>query len=174
MTRRLWVLAVTAWIGVVIAGSALTWLAIDSAGQQVTSSSSFTATTPTPSPTQRPDETPTTAPAKPKRTPTRSSSPVPPQTRYTWTPRPTPPPPLRSETRTWTGTAGSLTVSCTGGTVRFLAASPNNGWQVERGDLSGDSIEVKFSRTGTQLQVQASCVQGVPAFQVDSSGGGDS
>lgn len=174
MTRRAWVLAVTAWLGVVLAGSALTWIAINRAGQQVTSSSVFTGVTQSSSPTPRPSARPPKprATPKPRRTGVPSAAPTQPSgaatsQRYT-------PPPARSEVRTWSGAPGSMTVSCSGSTARFVAASPNNGWQVERGDLTGDSIEVKFSKTGAQVQVQATCSGGIPAFQVDSSGGGDS
>jgi hypothetical protein len=60
-------------------------------------------------------------------------------------------------------------VSCTGRTVRFKGASPNDGWHVERGDDSGDSIEVKFERDQTEVQVRATCASGVPRFQVETS-----
>jgi hypothetical protein len=66
-----------------------------------------------------------------------------------------------------------VTVSCTGRTVRFKGASPNDGWHVERGDTSGDSIEVKFERSETEVQVRATCASGVPRFQVETSGGAD-
>jgi len=186
MSRRMWVLAVLAWVGVVIAGSALTWIAIDRAGQQVTGSPASTTTTqppvigtvgppptgPTPSaPGQSGPSASTSAPL-----PTTSPSPThAPTTRPgTSTPRTSSPPVTRTETRTWSGTGGWLTVSCTGGRATLKSASPNDGWSFERGDDAGDAIEVKFEGGDTEVKVRATCVAGVPQFHVESStSGGD-
>jgi hypothetical protein len=183
----MWVLAATAWIGVVIVGSALTWLAIDRAGQQVTSSSAsanntqpavvgtigappVASSTPSKKPSRKPSDPGSSSPspvgqpstAAPTRTPTKNSD-----------GSTTEPPTARTELRTWSGVAGSVTVSCTGGTVRFKGASPSDGWHVERGDDSGDSIEVKFEKDEAEVQVRATCVSGVPRFQVETSGRDD-
>ena len=182
MNRRMWVLAVSAWVAVVIAGSALTWLAIDRAGQQVTGdgadatatepavvgtigSAPLTTRTPRPKPSVTPSRTSSAAP-------TVSSSPTHAPPRSTASSPRTSSPQVRTETRTWSGAAGSVTVSCTGHTARFKGASPNDGWSVERGDTVGDSIEVKFEKNGTEVQVHASCVGGVPRFQTETSTGG--
>ena len=179
----MWVLAVTSWIAVVIAGSALTWLAINRAGDQVSSAADAEATQPVV--VGRVDAPPSARPsAKPTAKPTAKPSPSPTSTRTaapTTTPTSAPTPrvapsrprttaPSRSETRTWTGAAGFVTVSCTGSVARLQAASPNDGWSVERGDEAGDHVEVKFERDGVEVQVQALCVGGIPQFRAETGG----
>jgi hypothetical protein len=46
---------------------------------------------------------------------------------------------------------------------------------VERGDDSGDDVEVTFRRSDTEVRVRATCVAGAPRFAVESDtpGGGD-
>lgn len=168
MNRRTWAYAVLAWMGVVIVGSALTWLAIDRAGQQVTSSTVFSDVTPSPTPTATPH--PSHHPSK-KARPKHSATPE--RTQVPVTPTPVTPvaPAPKPQLGTWSGAGGSVTVSCQGQTVRLVGASPNTGWQVERGDSVGDSVEVKFSKNATQIQVHATCSRGVPAFQAETSGG---
>lgn len=169
MTRRMWTFAVLAWVGVVIVGSALTWLAIDRAGQQVTSSAVFSEVAPTPTPTPRPAHHPSRKPT-PKHPARVTKSPTTPPA----SPPPTTPaaPVVRSQIGTWSGTAGSVTASCQARMIRLVGASPNTGWQVQRGDTAGSSIEVNFTRSTSQVQIQATCSNGAPAFQVDSSGSG--
>ena len=183
MSRRMWVLAVASWVGVVIAGSALTWLAINRAGDQVGNGADAEATQPVvvgtvnappsarPSrkPAARPNAGPTGRPS-PSPTPSRTTSPAPAPTRHVVPSPAKSPAPSRSETRTWTGTAGFVTVSCAGSVARLQAASPNDGWSVERGDESGDHVEVKFERNGVEVQVQALCVGGIPQFRAETGG----
>lgn len=181
MTRRMWVLAAAAWVAVVIAGSALTWVAIDRAGKQVTGGPQAAATQPvvvgtvgpaptTRSTTHRPTPKPSasaghaTAPAT-----TQTQSAQPGTTSST-----SPPPAVRTVTRTWSGTAGTVTVTCTGRTVRFKSASPNDGWSFERGDASGDAIEVRFESGETEVQIRATCLGGVPQFHVQTGSSADS
>jgi len=181
----MWVLAVTSWIAVVIAGSALTWLAINRAGDQVSSAADAEATQPVvvgtvdappsarPSRKQTADPTadPTAKPS-PSATSTRTAAPAPtrPPTPRVAPSRPRTTAPSRSETRTWTGAAGFVTVSCSGSVARLQAASPNDGWSVERGDEAGDHVEVKFERDGVEVQVQALCLGGIPQFRAETGG----
>ncbi|RNM15770.1 hypothetical protein EFL26_06190 [Nocardioides pocheonensis] len=189
----MWTLAVSLWVAIVIVGSAVTWLAIDRAGQQVTGRPSASETkppvvgtlgpapvasalpsTPSPSspahtrtPTARPSRTPSsTAPPSARPTgsgPTKQASPS----------TKTAAPAQRIETRTWTGSAGFVTVSCTGSLATLKGASPADGWSYERGDDSGDSVEVKFTNGGTEVQVHATCVGGTPQFHVESGSSAD-
>lgn len=181
MSRRMWILAAAAWALVVVAGSALTWVAIDRAGQQVTGSPSAGETQPVvvgtigaaPTKTPKPGHTasPTTVP------PTTSSSATGPATQ---TPKPRPgrngsptkassqAPTAQTETRTWSGAAGTVTVACTGRTAQLRGTSPSDGWHAEVGDTSGSEIEVKFEQNETEVQVKATCVDGVPRFQAES------
>jgi hypothetical protein len=78
-------------------------------------------------------------------------------------------PSARTQTRTWSGTPGFVTASCTGNQVRITGFSPNEGWHTERGDDSGDDdAEVKFEKNEAEVQVRATCVGGAPRFQVES------
>jgi hypothetical protein len=167
-------------VAVVIAGSALTWVAIDRAGQQVTGSPQAANTQPavvgtigpaptTPSTTRRP--TPTPSPSTGHAT---TAAPTPTQSAPVSTPKASQPPAVRTVTRTWSGTAGTLMVTCTGRTVRFKSASPNDGWSVERGDASGDAIDVKFESGEAEVQIRATCVGGVPQFHVETGSSSDS
>jgi hypothetical protein len=181
----MWVLAVTAWVVVVIAGSALTWVAIDRAGRQVTGNPSAaqtqpvvvgtigTAPTDTRTPTRKPSSAATAsvtpqhpASVSPTPRPTRSNSPSATKTSASDADR--------TETRTWSGAAGSVTVACTGRTARLKGTSPSDGWHVEVGDSSGGEVEVTFKKDAAEVQVKATCVGGVPRFQAesDTSGGG--
>jgi len=174
----MWVLSVIAWVVVVIAGSALTWVAISRAGGQVTADPSAEVTQPAVIGTVGPAPMPTRTPRHPRSThptsttsettsgpstppPTRTASPIP-------TPSRTPSTAPQTVTRTWSGQAGSVTVACTGATARFRSASPSNGWSFERSDDSGSEVEVTFQRDQTEVQVKASCVGGVPRFRVES------
>jgi hypothetical protein len=181
----MWVLAVTAWVVVVIAGSALTWVAIDRAGRQVTGNPAAvetqpvvvgtigTAPTKTRTPTRKPSSAATSvtpqhpASVSPTTRPTRSNSPSATKTSASDADR--------TETRTWSGAAGSVTVACTGRTARLKGTSPSDGWHVEVGDSSGGEVEVTFKKDAAEVQVKATCVGGVPRFQAesDTSGGGD-
>ena len=196
MSRRMWVLAVTSWVAVVIAGSALTWLAIDRAGQQVTGSTAASQApvvgtvgpppSSPPAPTHGASATPSPGHAA---TGAPSTPPSPSVTPSTVRPTPRPPTPTKSsgtaptqtsqpspstQTRTWSGTPGFVTVACTGTQAVRKGASPSDGWSFEAGDASGDSIEVTFRNGDTEVQVRATCSGGVPQFSVESGGGGSS
>jgi hypothetical protein len=174
----MWAFAVAAWVAVVIAGSGLTWIAIERAGDQVTAApESAGATQPPvlgtvgPAPTAAvPSGTPS-VPSPAATTPTHSSpppSPSSPVARPSSQPTSAPPPAARAEVRTWSGSAGSLTVSCTGREVSFRSATPSDGWSFERGDSSGEDIEVTFKSGEGEVQVRATCSGGVPQFRVQS------
>jgi hypothetical protein len=181
----MWFLAVTAWVVVVIAGSALTWVAIDRAGRQVTGSPTAGETQPVvvgtigsaPTMTRTPTHKPSagaTASATPQHTPDASPVPAPTRSNSPSAPK-TSTSTARTETRTWSGAAGSVTVSCTGRTARLKGTSPSDGWHVEVSDSSGGEVQVKFEREESEVQVKATCVGGVPRFQAESgtSSGGD-
>jgi hypothetical protein len=170
----MWVLAVAAWVGVVIAGSGVTWVAIDRAGQQVTSESPGRVTQPAvigtlgTAPTA-PGTSAGTSPGTPSASPTTPTGPTPTRPATTGTtPRTSAPPAAHTETRTWSGAAGTVTVACTGGTARSRGASPSDGWHAEWGDSAGDEVEVKFEKGEVEVQVKATCVGGVPKFRVES------
>jgi len=179
----MWVVAVISWVGVVIAGSALTWLAINRAGDQVSRGADAESTQPvvvgsvdTPpsvGPTRKPSPKPSARPTEdPAAGVTQSPPAAPRPTEHVPAPSPRVNLPSRSETRTWNGAAGFVTVSCTGAVAHLQAASPNDGWSVERGDESGDHVQVKFERDGVEVQLEGLCVGGVPQFRAETSGDG--
>ena len=79
----------------------------------------------------------------------------------------------RSTSRTWSGSSGRVTVTCTGSRVGLQSASPANGWRVEVGSRAGEEVEVTFRQSagGGEVQVQARCSGGTPAFGAESDGG---
>lgn len=91
---------------------------------------------------------------------TRSSSPAP-------DPGPTP------VSDTWTGSAGSVKVTCTGATIAYDSALPANGYRFEVGDKGPEHVEVEFENTSTERQtkVVATCSSGAPAFRTETDGG---
>lgn len=180
MSRQMWVGAAAAWVAVVIAGSGVTWIAIERAGDQVTATPEASeATRPPVAGTLAP--APSAGPATPSGTPsttrpstvptssaTRPSTPPPTGRATPSTSRPSSPPPPRTELRTWSGAPGSLTVACAGGQVSFRSATPSNGWTFERGDSSGEDVEVTFKSGESEVQVRGTCSGGVPQFRVES------
>ena len=183
MSRRMWTFAVAAWVAVVIAGSGLTWIAIERAGDQVTvAPESADATRPPVLGTLGPAPTAgSTAPSKPSGTSSavaRPTSPAPTasSTRAGTTtapapgpsPKSSPQPAARTEVRTWAGSPGSLTVACTGGQVSFRSASPSNGWSLERDGSTDSELEVTFKSGESEVQVRATCSGGEPRFRVES------
>jgi hypothetical protein len=149
MSRRSVLLAVLAWVAVVAVASGVTWWVINAAGQQVLTGGEL------PGPTV----------ASPR------SSPPSPQP----TDRSTPPVPAPSQQRTWEGSAGSVTVRCSGRLASLQSASPDDGYRVEVGSRGPAEVEVTFKGGGREVQVKGTCAAGAPRFATESSGptGGD-
>lgn len=174
----MWVLATAAWVAVVLAGSGLTWVAIDRAGKQVTDGSSGLATEPAvvgtigapPSApvTTAPSPGSASTPSAPDTASPATSSPTPSVPRSSPTKRETPRTSPVTVTRTWSGTPGTVTVACTGATGVLRGASPVDGWVVERDDHPEEEVEVKFEKGEVEIQVKATCVGGVPKFRVET------
>jgi len=167
MTRRDVLLGALAWVAVVAAGSGVTWVVIDDAGQQVLSEIPVaavpSAVPPTPSRTPRAHRTRHAHPSKPAGgSATPSATPT-----HRPTVRPTGSAP-RAEQRTWRGTGGTVVARCTGTRVWLLSATPNDGYQVEVGDRGPAEIEVTFKGRG-ETQVKARCSVGAPWFSTEPS-----
>jgi len=96
---------------------------------------------------------------------------VPPSTPAT----PTVPAPVPSRQRTWEGSAGSMTVRCSGGEASLQSASPDDGYGVEVGSRGPAEVEVTFKGSGREVQVKGTCAAGTPRFSTRSRGptGGD-
>ena len=181
-------MAVVAWLGVVIAGSTMTWATINTAGQEVLSPR--TVPTPTtdgqPLPVRDPvtvrpsSEDPETTGQGPRRTPSstpeeektrspegeRSASPSPDPTAEP-PPAPAPAPPAPAPRAfTWRGTAGSVTVACDGSTISLQAASPANGFTVDVREAGPEEVDVRMEAEDEKADVEAECQAGRAVFDV--------
>lgn len=184
MTRRAILLAVTAWLAVVLIGAELTWLVVGDAGRRVSSVTEAPSgsvpradgVAPLPSvgltspPTARPKHQPDKARRSPAEAPTtpRASSPA-------TSPRPaksagssSPSPETHTETRTWRGEPGTVTASCRGSRISLRSASPADGWRVEPESSGPEEAEVKFESGEREVKVRAECSRGVPRFSSDT------
>ena len=191
MLRRRLLLGVLAWIGVVALVSAVTWGAINAAGQELLSQSDALPTVREPATAPGPSTdtrlpTPTTDPAtgspgagsRSASEPTRTATSEPTSTAQPSEPEPSPgptqssPPEGRSEgdgeRRTWQGEPGSMTVRCDGGQVSLQSATPNDGYRVEVRERGPEEVEVRFEAEEDDVRVDAVCSDGVPEFSIDS------
>jgi hypothetical protein len=187
--------AVIAWLGVVIAGSTMTWATINTAGQEVLSpgsvpaprtdsapppvrdpatvrpspeapeSSDPSSRSTTPSPSASPDDDPSRTPDAEDDGPTRS--PAPSRTADA-PPAPPPPPDPGPRAFTWRGAAGSVTVLCDGSSISLQAASPANGYSVEVRERGPEDVDVRLESEDEETDVEVECAGGRAAFDVSS------
>jgi hypothetical protein len=90
---------------------------------------------------------------------------------------PEPPPQVTTQTRTWSGAAGSLVVQCRGRAVSFKGATPADGWSLEIEDRGPGRVEVTFRGNGdseSEVSVRSECSGGAPVFDVEDHGSDDS
>jgi hypothetical protein len=181
--------AVIAWLGVVIAGSTMTWATINTAGQEVLSPGSVPAprtggaqppvrepATVLPSPEASDSSTPGRRTRSPSPSPDASRSPdgdgstrspAPSRTADS-TPAPPPPPDPGPRAFTWRGAAGSVTVLCDGSSISLQAASPANGYSVEVRERGPEDVDVRLESEDEETDVEAECVGGRAAFDISS------
>ena len=185
MLRRRLLLGVLAWIGVVALVSAVTWAAINAAGQELLSQSDALPTVREPATAPGPSigtrlPTPTSDPAtgspgagspsaaEPSRTATSGPTSTVPE------PSPVPSSPPAGgedgdvELRTWQGEPGAMTVRCEGGQASLQSATPNDGYRVEVKERGPEEVEVRFEAEEHEVRVEAFCSDGVPEFSTDS------
>src|SRR5688572_28302763 len=143
MNRRSAVLVAVAWLLVVSVGAAAVWSVISRAGAGVAGE--------LPVPTTTPEGV---APAPPSSSGTPSgdadeSAPI---------------------TRTWRGEAGSVTASCSAGSVTLVQARPSSGWKVEVDDAGPAVVRVELETADerSRVRVEAACRDGAPVFDVDA------
>lgn len=185
-------MAVIAWLGVVIAGSTMTWATINTAGQEVLSPRSVP--TPTTSGAPMPVRDPATlrpspsgsesAESRPRRTPSpspeeeasrspegeRSPAPSPARTAApppAPAPAPAPPAPA-TRAFTWQGAAGSVTVVCDGSRISLQAASPANGYSVDVREGGPEEVDVRLEAEDEEADVEAECEAGQAVFDVST------
>lgn len=190
-----------AWLGVVVAVSAVTWTVINSAGQEVLTSEGSRslpaggiAGSPHPArspgaqglhPRARsgsPAPSPRTSPDPGRATPASPVAPAPTSPPATPTSAPSPAtsqpprgPAPQAQVRTWQGQAGTVTTRCEGSDITLQSASPSDGWSIDVGSRGPAAVQVRF-RTGDdrerETQVKGTCAGGVPRFAVSSGGSG--
>lgn len=172
MTRRSLALALLSWTAVVVLVSFATWRVIDGAGNELGESSADvlpgaqTSTPSTPQPTPTPTASRTPTPTRPGTSPPSGVSPTP-----TASAQPA------VHVRTWRGRAGSVTVACTGDSLRLEGATPSDGYRVDENESDGGrEIEVKFKRVSgaeDEVEIHATCRAGTPVFSVDDQSSDD-
>ena len=172
MSRQRVLGAALAWLAVVASVSALVWVVISRAGDDLVASdqplatagtSAGAAPSPTPSrtssarpsrtpsrtPSATPSSTPSTAPSTPAPSSSAPSTSATPSESPTSTPQPTSTPteqslpPATEERRTWQGRAGSVVAACGSGASPLVTAQPANGFRAEV-HREDDEVDVEF------------------------------
>ena len=185
MRKHTWVWAALAWLGVVVVVSTVTWTVIDSAGRNVlaqddgpgagalpTSSAQLPGE---PSPGAAEPGVTLSAPSTPTLAPSRVTSPA----SVSPSPSTSPAAPTSASasgvTRTWQGTAGTVTVRCVGDRINLQSASPGDGWRVEVATQGPEEVEVDLTSgvedddegDEREVHVRARCEGGTPRFEVE-------
>lgn len=198
-SRRL-ILGLVSWLVVVALTSTLAWAVISRAGDTLVSTdepavvtqtegghaaSKGTARTAKPKPSTSPTVTtrsPETQPPAPtsispsttSETPSSTAAPSPAASTSTASPD-TPTESTREpQRRTWQGIGGRLVVACDGSRISFVSALPDAGFKYEVGGEGPDGLEVEFQggddQDGEGSHVKATCLAGVPDFNVETRG----
>ena len=195
--RRSLTIGALVWLAVVVVVSVATWTVIDAAGRDVTARpagdpvgagplvrSTAPAATSSPQRSRTPAATPRTRTPRPTRTtaaaPSVPPSTAPPVDRPTSQaePRPAQAPAPAAQERTWSGSAGTVTVRCVGRRASLVSATPADGWRMEVKDRGPDRVRVELESRGEsgeaydgdsdKADVRAECLGGSPRFRVDS------
>ena len=161
MRNRWWITAPLAWLGVVVVVALLAWWVIDEAGESVLARSASDVVTPTLDATDSTDgptngSTSTTPPTSPTTSGSTEASPEQPAS--------------ERRTSTWQGEEGLFRVSCAGPDLRLEGASPQDGYEIDKNERkSGSELEVRFRSIDgdRRVEIEARCVDGVPAFAVE-------
>jgi hypothetical protein len=192
MTVRRVILGVGAWVLAVVTVASVSWVAINSAGQQVTSTSLSaeslqglpsggatprSAPTPfvdddvptpsTPSGTSSIDEAVSTTSSVSSSSSSSSSRPSSSSSSKSWT--------SSGSTKgkaTWLSRGGQVIATCTGTQIALTNAVPYSGWTV-KAHGSQTQIEVEFRNSREEIKVDVVCRGGTPLFQSSGEGGRD-
>lgn len=189
MSRQRVLVAVAVWLTVVAGVSTLVWVVISRAGDDLEASGQAVVSTapdrgrsgadgaggsPRPSRTSSPTRTPSPTPTSPAPSTTDSTSPSPTASSTPDPPTSSPPATPPSATRrTWQGAAGTVVVACDGGRARLVSAQPATGFHAEVKPEDAALVvefEGREDRSGTDVELVARCVDGVPTFSAHSSG----
>lgn len=156
------------WLATVASASTLTWAVISATGTQVGQTASvaqdqLSSSTSTSSPSADHSEAPSHSP-KPSAT---SSKPRPSSTKTSS--QPTPPQPAL--TGTWSGDAGKVTASCSGGEISLVSAVPSVGFRVQVEKESARLLAIEFEATDgyedNETHLKATCTDDGPSFRRD-------
>lgn len=195
MVRRALLAAVAAWLAVVLVGASVVWAVISRTGQELVSgdalaragsASSFSAPPPQTTSPSGPIKRRSTKPSdKPSgqgsasssspddtatATPSTSPSPPSPTSGPGDTPSASQPPPTTPKrSATWRGKPGTVRVTCRGSAMSLDSLLTNAGWESERPEAHGGSLEVHFHRTSGdgEVELKAYCIGGTPRFEAD-------
>jgi len=136
--------AVAAWLVVVAGVSALVWVVISRAGDELAAPQQ-----PLVARTEQPTASPSTSPSP--------------------SPSPSLDPGQGEQRASWQGSAGLIIAACDGSGIRLVSAQPTDGFHAEIKDGGPDELEVEFEgreeRSGSDVTVVAHCVSGVPTFR---------
>lgn len=163
--------AVAAWLGVVVIASAVAWFAIGRAGSEVLDPAAQQVTTPGTGTTTDPSAT----------TPGTTTSTAPPTSAPPTTAPPTSAPPSTSSAppaatpvdKVVTVSGGQAGFRCTGTALSLRFAQPATGWSVRTGASDGGAtVRVEFESDGGRTRLEAACASGGPSVSVEEDGGG--
>lgn len=156
---RIGLLAIGGWLVAALLTVGVSWSAISVVRDAVAPAAEVAAALPTPDETAEP--TASTTPDGP----TASTTPRP-----SATPRPSSS--SAAEIRSVSGRGGTATARCVDGRAVIVNVIPRQGYAV---DPDGDGSEAEFRSAAGRTEITATCVAGVPRFEVeeeDESGSG--
>jgi hypothetical protein len=185
--------AVTAWVAVVLVGSSMVWAVISRAGEQVVvvdAGASTGSASPSPHVTlpgahltprhphhparsHGPGDGESSASGTSSSSPSSSGGPGTPSTggKPSQHPSGTSPPAPVTRSATWSGAPGRFTVTCKGTALTRYSLIANPQFSAEVDERGASSMKVKFESQGeneTETEVRAWCAGGPPRFSAES------
>ena len=158
------VVAVAAWLAVVVVASALAWFAIGRAGSEVLDPSAQQVPTPAAS---DPATTPGTVTTSPPPT-TQTTTAAPPTSAPGTSAPPSSAPETSAQEKLVTVTGGQAQFRCTGDVLTVPFAQPATGWSVRKDTSDGGAqVRVEFESDEDRFRIEAVCVSGVPSTTVE-------
>jgi hypothetical protein len=157
------------WALSVITVAGLAWFAIDSAGRSVSGSQNLTVVAANADGSGG-SQTGTGSSTGPGRSTiglaTGPDGSTTPSAAATTTSPPAPQRPASQPvSRTYSGSGGRVTVTCTGSIASLESASPSSGWSMTVEEAGPQEVEVQFGHgSDSALTVQGRCVAGAPVF----------
>ncbi len=164
MTRRPVLMGALAWVSVVTVASGITWVVIDSAGQQALFDAGGLPPLPAVSgtPAEAGGGTGSDGSSPQHSAPVASSSAGPDRSAA----------PTYRE-RAWQREAGIVVARCSGAVIALQSATPSDDYRVEVGSRGPQEVEVTFAGEGGQVKARAECVAGVPSFSQEGESSDD-